>query len=121
MLSAKGITAIDAAADYLRQLWKYTIESIEREFGAQPVRGLPFRVIVTVPAMWKPNAMERTREAAKRAGILESRLCGKTTLDLIPEPEAAALATLAEFQGRPGVIAGDVITVCDCGGGTVVR
>ena len=115
-----GVSAVEATADYLRSLWKHIIASIERELGKRAVDGLPFRVIVTVPAMWPANAMERTERAAKKAGILEYRLCGETKLDLVPEPEAAALATLAEFKGRPGVQDGDAITVCDCGGGTVV-
>jgi len=120
MLADHGLTAVDAAADYLRQLWKYTLESLERELGKTAVNGLPFRVIVTVPACWKDAAMTNTLEAAKKAGIKDHRLCGETTLDLVPEPEAAALATLAQFRGRPDVAPGDVITVCDCGGGTVV-
>jgi molecular chaperone DnaK (HSP70) len=115
-----GISAIEATSDYLRQLWNHTIASIERELGKRAVDGLPFRVIVTVPAIWPANAMQRTEEAAKRAGILKFRICGETKLDLVPEPEAAALATLAEFSGRPGVREDDVITVCDCGGGTIV-
>ncbi|OCK99574.1 actin-like ATPase domain-containing protein [Cenococcum geophilum 1.58] len=119
MLHRLRMTAVDAVGDYLRELWKHTIESIEREFGQSAVRGLPFRVVVTVPAIWKPYAQQRTREAVHKAGILKGRLCGETILHLVPEPEAAALATLAEFRGRPGVKPGDVFVVCDAGGGTV--
>ncbi|KAF2110481.1 hypothetical protein BDV96DRAFT_691242 [Lophiotrema nucula] len=119
MLSREGVTPVDAAADYLRQLWESIVEDLERQCGATAVKGLPFRVILTVPAMWSDSAQNNTRQAAQKAGILQSRLCGETTLDLVPEPEAAALATLAEFNDRPGVQRGDVITVCDCGGGTV--
>jgi hypothetical protein len=120
MLSDQGITAVDAAADYLGELWKATLASLERELGTIAVNGLPFRVVVTVPAMWSDAAKSRTLEAATKAGIAAKRMCGDTTLDLIPEPEAAALATLATFRGRPNVLPNDVITVCDCGGGTVV-
>jgi len=119
LLSNQGITAVDAAADFLRQLWGATIESIEKQYG-DAVKGLPFRVILTVPAMWSDGAKDNTLKAARQAGIQAPRLCGDTTLDLVPEPEAAALAVLADFGDRPGVQAGDVITVCDCGGGTVV-
>jgi molecular chaperone DnaK (HSP70) len=120
MLQAQDITAVQAAADYLRALWVATLASLERELGITAVKGLPFRVVVTVPAMWSDGAQSRTLEAAKMAGIDKERLCGRTTLDLIPEPEAAALATLAKFRGRPNIQPNDVITVCDCGGGTVV-
>ncbi|ORY02350.1 hypothetical protein BCR34DRAFT_627561 [Clohesyomyces aquaticus] len=119
MLVEKSISAVDAAADYLRELWKATIASLERELGSPAVDGLPFRVVVTVPAMWSDGAKNRTLRAAEQAGIKENRLCGRTTLDLIPEPEAAALATLAKFRGRPDISPNDIITVCDCGGGTV--
>ncbi|KAF2814349.1 uncharacterized protein BDZ99DRAFT_437244 [Mytilinidion resinicola] len=119
MLSVRNISAVDAAADYLRELWKHTIAEMEREFGKQAVKGLPFKVAVTFPAIWKLDARRRTEEAVRKAGILDPRLCGATTLVLVPEPEAAALATLAEFKGRPGVRPGDVFVVCDAGGGTV--
>lgn len=121
MLNDKGKTATDATADYLRQLWRSIKEDLGRQCGATAVRGLLFHVILTVPAMWLDSAQNNTRTAAKQAGILELRLCGATTLDLIPEPEAAALATLAEFNDRAGVQTNDVITVCDCGGATEVR
>ena len=119
-LRCLNISAVDAAADFLQQLWNHTLRSIERELGKATVESLPFRVVVTVPAIWPEHAMQRTQQAAKRAGILKTRACGETKLDLVPEPEAAALATLTEFKGRPGVRAGDVVTICDCGGGTVV-
>jgi len=36
------------------------------------------------------------KAAVEKAGILDIRRVGPTTLDFAPEPEAAALATLAE-------------------------
>lgn len=57
-------------------------------------------------------------EAAKKSEILESRSEGPTTLAFVPEPEAAALASLCEC-GR-GVKVGDVFVLCDAGGGTFV-
>ncbi len=41
------------------------------------------------------------REAARRAGILQLRDVGATTLVLVEEPEAAALATLLERNQYP--------------------
>jgi molecular chaperone DnaK (HSP70) len=120
LLENLNIRPEDAVTDFLSKLWKHTVASIERELGKSTVEGLPFRVIVTVPAIWPDGAMQRTKDAARRAGILKFRTCGETVLDLVPEPEAAAMATLAEFKGRPSVNPGEVITVCDCGGGTVV-
>lgn len=43
------------------------------------------------------------REAAKRAGITKYRDIGETTLILVQEPEAAALASLFQRNSYPGI------------------
>lgn len=43
------------------------------------------------------------REAVERAGMLGKRIAGETQLSFISEPEAAALATLSEMDGRADV------------------
>jgi molecular chaperone DnaK (HSP70) len=57
-------------------------------------------------------------EAAKKAGILDYRPAGPTSLTFAPEPEAAGLAALIErgSDTKPD----DVFVICDAGGGTVV-
>ncbi|KAF2835264.1 actin-like ATPase domain-containing protein [Patellaria atrata CBS 101060] len=119
LLQKLGKNVVDVVADYLRLLWQHAIESIERERGKTSVNGLPFKVVVTLPAIWKPNSQNRMHEAARKAGILDDRLCGDTQLQFVPEPEAAALATLVDFRGRSDIKKGDVFVVCDAGGGTV--
>lgn len=52
-----------------------------------------FKIVLTVPAIWDHRAQEDMRLAARSAGLLENRLCGKTELTLVAEPAAAALAT----------------------------
>jgi hypothetical protein len=111
-------SVVEVVADYLRLLWEHTIATMKRERGNIGVDGLPFKVVLTVPAIWKPYAQSRMLKAAKLAGITDERLCGETILDLVSEPEAAALATLNEYRGRTDVEAGDVFVVCDVGGGT---
>jgi molecular chaperone DnaK (HSP70) len=91
---------IDVVADYLKLLWQHTIQSMKRERGDMGVDGLPFKVVLTVPAIWKEYAKERMHQAAEKAGILDPRACGDTTLQLVSEPEAAALATLNEFKNE---------------------
>jgi hypothetical protein len=113
-----GKTAVEVVADYLRLLWDHTITSMKRERGSRVVDGLPFKVVLSVPAIWKPYALSRMLVAARMAGILDERLCGDTTLHLVSEPEAAALATLSEYRGRTDIVPGDVFVVCDVGGGT---
>jgi hypothetical protein len=99
-LQQSRMTAKQVVADYLKLLWCHILESMRRERGASVVNGLPFKVVVTVPAIWKDYAKERMEWAIKAAGILDDRLCGKTTLQLVAEPEAAALAVLTSFRKR---------------------
>lgn len=120
ILVENHLSAVEAAADYLSELWKVTLVGVERELGLSFVDTLPFRITVTVPATWSVGAMSRLMQAVRQAGIMDDRFCGPTTLKLIPEPEAAALAVLTNVRGRPNISSDDVITVCDCGGGTVV-
>jgi hypothetical protein len=103
MLANHRKTAVEVVADYLRLLWKHVIKTIERERGSNSASRLPFRVVLTVPAIWPHNAQQRMWEAASKAGILDPRTCGETTLRLVPEPEAAALASLSEFRDREDV------------------
>ncbi|KAL4790417.1 hypothetical protein BDV19DRAFT_402038 [Aspergillus venezuelensis] len=117
MLRDTGKTVVGLIADYLRGLWKHTIETINRSLGDYVVDGLKFHVVITVPAIWKAYARQGMKDAAKSAGILKSRKAGETTLSFVPEPEAAALSTLCE-RGRR-IKKGDVYVICDAGGGTV--
>lgn len=119
ILQNAGKTPTQAVADYLRLLWRHAIVNIERSFGEAAVEGLPFRVVCTVPAVWTTEAVNKMREAARQAGILDDRLAGDTTLDFVSEPEAAALATFDDLQKRPNFQVGDSFVVCDAGGGTV--
>lgn len=118
MLKENNKTAIEMIADYLRELWKYTIEHINKSRGESVVDALTFHVVITIPAIWKGYARQDMEAAARKAGILEERPTGQTTLSFAPEPEAAALSTLSEPGRKPKP--GDVFMICDAGGGTVV-
>ncbi|TLS24218.1 hypothetical protein PpBr36_08383 [Pyricularia pennisetigena] len=110
-------TAVDVIADYLRVLWKHTMDTIVRSRSELVVNALQFSVVLTVPAIWKGYARQAMEEAAKKAGILDKRAAGPTTLTFVPEPEAAALATLTETARK--VDKGGIYIICDAGGGTV--
>ncbi|KAM0263306.1 hypothetical protein ACHAPA_008797 [Fusarium lateritium] len=116
MMRENEKTATELISDYLRKIWKHTLETINKDRGAA-VEALQFHVVITVPAIWKDYARQYMTEAANKAGILDRRTAGKTRLTFAPEPEAAALSTLCE-TGR-GVKPGEVYLVCDAGGGTV--
>ncbi|KAJ5940218.1 hypothetical protein N7516_000386 [Penicillium verrucosum] len=112
-----GKTPEDCIADYLRALWKHTLKMIRKGHADYLIESLQFHVVLTVPAIWKDYARTAMQEAAKRAGILDRRSAGETTLVLAPEPEAAGLTALLEYG--TAIKPGDVYVICDAGGGTV--
>ncbi|KAI1135666.1 hypothetical protein F5Y05DRAFT_416006 [Hypoxylon sp. FL0543] len=117
MLRESEKTAVDAVADYLRGLWEHVHSEITKARGLGVVDALRFHVVITLPAIWKGYARQSMQEAVKKAGILNERDAGETTLSFAPEPEAAAFYTLCEPGRR--IKKGDVYIICDAGGGTV--
>lgn len=118
MMRENDTTAVDLVADYLREFWKHVVREITKDRGHIVVDALRFHVVVTLPAIWKGYARRGMQDAVRKAGILDERDAGDTTLSFAPEPEAAALFTLCE-PGRT-VNEGDAYIICDAGGGTVV-
>lgn len=94
-------SAEDVVAIFLSRLWEHTLAQL----GTKMLDGLPFKVAITVPAIWPPYAEEAMRRAARTAGILKYRHAGDTTLELIQEPEAAALSILLERRSLPEIAA----------------
>jgi molecular chaperone DnaK (HSP70) len=80
-------------------------------FPDAPIRDQ--RVTLTVPASFDASARELTREAANQAGLPDD-------LILLEEPQAALYAWLAHSgrKWRKKLNVGDVLLVCDIGGGT---
>jgi molecular chaperone DnaK (HSP70) len=101
------VAASAAYLEHLRDAWnaRITGKKTEERLENQDV-------LLTVPASFDAVARELTMEAAAKAGL------GNVTL--LEEPQAAFYAWLA-FQGerwRKQVKVGDIILVCDVGGGT---
>ena len=69
--------------------------------------------VLTCPAVWSDAAKNTTLQAAERAGM-----GAKSDIQMISEPEAAAVYTLKAIQPNH-LSAGDNFVVCDAGGGTV--
>ncbi|KAG8419810.1 hypothetical protein J3458_004647 [Metarhizium acridum] len=109
----------EVIADYLRLLWEHSLQVIERAMGEGMVKLSTFKFVVTLPAIWPAYAQIRMNRAIAAAGLLNRRAAGKTCLTFLPEPEAAALATLHKMYRRPDIKKNDDVVVCDCGGGTV--
>ncbi|KAJ0326463.1 hypothetical protein COL5a_006973 [Colletotrichum fioriniae] len=117
MLKDSGKTAIALVADFLRALFNHAMYTITKARGEEAVDAMRLHIVITVPAIWKGYARQAMETAAEKAGILSSRVAGKTRLTLAPEPEAAALSTLSEPGRKVGK--NDAYIICDAGGGTV--
>lgn len=96
-------TATEVVALFLRHLWNHSIQRITTSIGRSLVNFSKFHVVITLPAIWPEYARARVREAADRAGMLGRRIAGKTALSFVSEPEAAALATLSDMNGRSDI------------------
>lgn len=104
------VSPVDASAEYLRHL----AAAFDRDV-AQGDPGLALArqdVLLTVPASFDEEARELTLRAAQAAGL------GEVTL--LEEPQAAFYAWIdaSGENWRRRVSVGDLVLVCDIGGGT---
>ena len=92
---------------HLKDVFLHTTEAQGRQWDVGEGQ-----IVVTVPASFDEVARNLTAEAAEAAGL------GRVTL--LEEPQAAfyAWAARAGRQWRDAVTPGDIILVCDVGGGT---
>lgn len=112
-------TATDVCGDFLREIYKYTIEYLNKRLTAAVIDMTPFEFWLTVPAIWSDAAKAATWEAAKNAGFGSRK---GDTVSFIPEPEAAAVAALSSMSLKNSFVPirkNEAIVICDCGGGTV--
>jgi hypothetical protein len=92
---------------HLRDAWKYVVAGRDESAHLEEQE-----ILLTVPASFDPVARELTVRAAHEAGLVN--------LTLLEEPQAAVYAWI-EAGGdawREAVKVGDLILVCDVGGGT---
>ncbi len=107
---ARRLSPLAASAAYLRHLreaWDAT------RAGSEPAARLAEQdVYLTVPASFDASARELTVRAAEEAGL--------PRVTLLEEPQAACYAWIAAAGDawRRQVRVGDVLLVCDVGGGT---
>jgi actin-like ATPase involved in cell morphogenesis len=101
------ISPVQASAIYLRHL----VRTWDQQFPESRISEQ--RVVLTVPASFDVVARELTREAAIQAGLPEDFV-------LLEEPQAALYHWILNVgdQWRKYIARGDVILVCDVGGGT---
>lgn len=109
-LEKHNLTTIEAVALFLRHLWNHAIQHITKSVSRNLVNYSKFHIVITLPAIWPAYARGRMRDAAKQAGMLAERLAGETELTFLAEPEAAALATLADMKDRSDIKVG--VSLC---------
>src|ERR671932_791639 len=107
----RKLSPVEASAEYLRhmrQAWDGRVNAKKTRELALGEQG----VLLTVPASFDEEARELTLRAAEAAGLKH--------VTLLEEPQAAFYAWI-DAQGealRKRVKVGDLILVCDVGGGT---
>jgi hypothetical protein len=104
------ISPLDASAGYLRHLAAAFNQAVA---AGDPSLALAHQdVLLTVPASFDEEARELTLRAARAAGLEH--------VTLLEEPQAAFYAWLDAMgdQWRRRVRVGDLVLVCDVGGGT---
>ncbi|WP_309387768.1 Hsp70 family protein [Cerasicoccus frondis] len=106
--TAQKLSPITASQRYLEVL-KASFASQSESLGASLEST---QVVLTVPASFDEVARQLTQEAAQSAGLGE--------VILMEEPQAAFYAWLEKMGGdwRNHVTPGDLVLVCDVGGGT---
>ncbi|KAL2261223.1 hypothetical protein VTK26DRAFT_4545 [Humicola hyalothermophila] len=106
-------TVVDAVSDYLTQIYKHTMDTLRRRYGESFMASTKVDFVLTCPAVWSDAAKNTTLQAAERAGM-----GAQSQIQMISEPEAAAVYTLKAIQPN-NLKVGDNFIVCDGGGGTV--
>jgi hypothetical protein len=61
--------ARDLATDYLTSVRKHVISSLSDQYGGAAFRNLKVEWVMTVPAVWSPEAKHATRDCAEAAGM----------------------------------------------------
>lgn len=110
-LAEGSVSALDASRRYLTHLRNGLLHAAKIQ-GNSPDELEQATVVITVPASFDEIARQLTTEAAANAGFGE--------VILLEEPQAAFYAW-TDSKGnawRDQVSAGDVVLVCDVGGGT---
>lgn len=101
------VEASAAILEHIRDAWNHTIAEDDDDLCMEAQE-----VLLTVPASFDAVARELTVQAAEKAGFQK--------ITLLEEPQAAFYAWI-EYRGedwREDVAKGDLVLVCDVGGGT---
>jgi len=109
------IEPVDAATQYIKLLWEHAKQQIVRHVTQATFDFAEKVVLFTVPAVWSDRAKHNTYMIAVGAGLADDDI----TLEMVSEPEAAAIAVLKDRSRMRSIVKEDVFVVVDAGGGTV--
>lgn len=106
----KKMSPLDVSTSYMthiRKAWNHTVAGDKPELCLEKQT-----LFLTVPASFDAVARELTVKAAEKAGLPD--------ITLLEEPQAAFYSWINEKKGqwREEISVGDMILVCDIGGGT---
>jgi molecular chaperone DnaK (HSP70) len=106
----RKVSPVEASTMYLRHLADAWNHHIAKDVDAHRLENQ--EIVLTVPASFDPMARELTVEAARAAGLEK--------ITLLEEPQAAFYSWIDQSHDkwRDHVEVGDVVLVCDVGGGT---
>ena len=90
-----GKDATTVCADFLRFLYKHTMDELERHISHETLSITPLEFFFTLPAIWSDRAKGETASAARRAGF--GSLHGDK-IGFVKEPEAAAVTVLKKMM-----------------------
>src|SRR5204863_6933201 len=109
-IAEEKLSPFECSSRYLQDLKESFLHSMHQQGREWDLAGA--QVVLTVPASFNEVARILTAEAAEAAGL------GKVVL--LEEPQAAFYAWTAQAgrQWRKDVAPGDIVLVCDIGGGT---
>src|SRR5215831_11257440 len=106
----RKVSPLQASTHYLRHLCEAWNHVVAKDVGANRLEQQD--IVLTVPASFDAAARELTVEAARAAGLEQ--------VTLLEEPQAAFYSWIESSADtwRKQVEVGDVVMVCDVGGGT---
>ncbi|EHK20682.1 uncharacterized protein TRIVIDRAFT_69382 [Trichoderma virens Gv29-8] len=100
---------VQVAADFIGAVYNHAMKEIGKKVSQDYVKLCRKVYVLSVPAVWSDAAKNSTLTAARAAGL--------SPVQLIKEPEAAALWTAKKLD--VALHSNDAFVVCDAGGGTV--
>jgi hypothetical protein len=119
-----GLTAKKVITDYLREISRSIFAELRNRYG-NLLRMHEVQWCLTVPTLWDDHAKQCMKTYAEEAGLVVGRSqnpsseASRHTLEIVLEPEAAAVYCLSKLKHQLSIEEHDMFLTADIGGGTV--